>query len=483
MPYLLLIVFPVVMAVSTFLLRKQTGLVVGAAIATALVQLLLIAPLPIDQPTRFLGVTLTFNALNKLFLLTFPVLAALALLATLRLPHGENFVPVALLILGLTSSTLLLQDPFIITLLLVGAGITVVLALVDLPPEASVLVDQRTLIAALKYLVLMVIAGVLTYLAFVLADIYEPGALPGRLSLAKLILALLAVAFAIRLAVIPFHAWLPDLVEMAAPMVTVFTVALINATSLLVLIGTFQLFPVLLTENPVGTRVLMVVGVASCVLGGLMALVAPNPRRMLGYLFAADSGVALFGLTSTTVVGLSGAILGIFNQALAALLLLVSLALLEQPDGRGGGQVRRDLLRRWPLASICFVCGGLALLGVPPFSGFVARLLVYQAALERGWGYLALLLLGTVLGLLALLRFAQARLLGPSDDAPIEVGQLLGATELDRPPRRRLAPEARIPASVALLVLAASLLIGLYPQPLLNNIDRVIQGLNFIKAL
>jgi formate hydrogenlyase subunit 3/multisubunit Na+/H+ antiporter MnhD subunit len=482
MPYLLMILFPIVMAASTFLLRKQTGLVVGAAVATMLTQVALAAPLPVDAPARLLGVTLTFNALGKLFLLTFPLLAALAMLCTLRLPHGENFVPVSLLTLALVSTILVLQDPFIITLLLIGAGMAVVLALVDLPTGASALVDQQILIAALKYLVLTVIAGVLIYLGLVLADIFEPGDLPGRLSPAKLILALLAAGFALRLAAIPFHAWLPDLVEAAAPMVSALTIAIINTTSVLVLIGVFQLFPVLIVENVVGTRVLMVIGALSCALGGLMALIQEQPRRMLAYLLAAESGVVLFGLASTSTAGLAGAVFATFNQALVTLLLFVSLGLLERPDGRPPGRQRRDLLRRWPIAGGCFLGGGLALLGIPPFSGFVGKLLLFQAAAARGWIYLVLLLAGTLLGALALARLARARLLGPSENEPPQVVEILGATELDLPQQRRLAPEPQLPAAIALLLLATTLVIGLYPQPLLAQIGEVIRGITFIKA-
>jgi formate hydrogenlyase subunit 3/multisubunit Na+/H+ antiporter MnhD subunit len=482
MPYLLLILFPIVMSASTFLLRKQTGLVVGAAVATMLTQIALAAPLPVDAPARFLGITLTFNALGKLFLLTFPLLAALAFLCTLRLPHGESFVPVWLLALSLVSTILVLQDPFIITLLLVGAGMAVVLALVDLPTGASALVDQATLIAALKYLVLTVIAGVLIYLGLVLADIFEPGDLPGRLSPAKLILALLAAGFAIRLAVIPFHAWLPDFVDTAAPMVSALTVTVLNATSVLVLIGAFQLFPVLIIENAVGTRVLMVLGVTSCALGGLMALIQQRPRRLLAYLLAAESGFVLFGLASTSTAGLAGAVFATFNQALVGMLLFVGLALLEQPDGRPG-RLHRDLLRRWPVAGVCFLGGGMGLLGIPPFSGFVGKMLLFQAAAAQGWFFLTMLLLGTVLGTLALARFARARLLGPSENEPPELVEILGATELDLPQQRRLAPEPLLPAAIAVLLLAVSLAIGLFPQPLLGQIGEVIRSITFIKAL
>ncbi|HET9222533.1 MAG TPA: hypothetical protein VFO07_08520, partial [Roseiflexaceae bacterium] len=173
MVYLLLIAFPTVMAASCFVLRKQTRLVIAAAVATALTQLALVAQLPLDDRVRLLGLTLALDPLGRLFLLAFLCVGALAFLATWRIPHGENFVPIALLILALISATLLLlQEPFTVSLLLISAGLAAVLAIVDLPTGSSSLVGRTTIATALKYLVLMTVAGVMMYMAFVLVSIY-----------------------------------------------------------------------------------------------------------------------------------------------------------------------------------------------------------------------------------------------------------------------------------------------------------------------
>jgi formate hydrogenlyase subunit 3/multisubunit Na+/H+ antiporter MnhD subunit len=123
------------------------------------------------------------------------------------------------------------------------------------------------------------------------------------------------------------------------------------------------------------------------------------------------------------------------------------------------------------------------LLGVPPFSGFASKLLLYQAAARQSWLELLLLIGATVLAGVALLRLAQERFLGPSDQVPDAAPLLLGETELDRPATRRLAPEPRSTALLALLVVVASLAIGLYPQPVLTLINDVARGLTFVQVL
>jgi formate hydrogenlyase subunit 3/multisubunit Na+/H+ antiporter MnhD subunit len=194
--------------------------------------------------------------------------------------------------------------------------------------------------------------------------------------------------------------------------------------------------------------------------------------------------MVFYGLASLTTLGLAGAIFGALNQTLAVTLLFVSLALLERPDGRPPGVLRRDLLRRWPVAGAGLLAGGLALVGLPPLNGAMSHLLIYQAAAERGWIELLPLLAGTLLAGLGLARVAAARLLGPGEEAATAAEPLmLGETELDRPARRRLEPEPRSTAVLTMLLLGICLAIGLYPQPILATIDEAIRGLAFIRAL
>lgn len=471
------------MAASCFILRKHTGFVIAMAVSVVLTQAVLVSRLPIDEPTRLLGVTLTLNALTQMFMFVFLGISAVAFVATWHLPHGENFVPVGLLILSLVCTILLLQDPFIVSLLLVGAGIAAILAIVDLPTGSGVLVGTRVLATALKYLVLMVLAGVLMYFGFVLADIYRPGELPGRIPLARFILALLAAGFSLRLALIPFHTWLPDVIEDAAPMVSALIVAVINITSLLVLVLSFQRFPVLLVENPTGLVVLRIGGMITCVFGAFIALSQTNMRRTVAYLLIYDSGMIFYGLASVSALGLTGAIFEALNLALAVMLIFVSVGLLERPDGRTPGIIRQDLLRRWPIAGLGLLGGCLTLLGVPPFCGFASKLLIYRASTQHHWLEPILLLLSTVVAVLALMRLARDRLLGPSDVVPMAEPVMLGEIDLDRPAERRLEGEPPGTAILALLLLVACLGIGLYPQPLLDTIGEVIRGLTFIRAL
>jgi formate hydrogenlyase subunit 3/multisubunit Na+/H+ antiporter MnhD subunit len=483
MIYLLIILFPLAMAGACFVLRKQPIATVAIGLVAAVTEALLVAMLPTDRPARLLGLIVTIDPLGRLFLFAFLGIAAASFIATLRIPHGENYSAVALISLGLVGAILLLQqEPFTVALLLVSTGVIAVLAIVDLPPGSTALVGRMTIATALKYLVLMVVAGAMMYLAFVLITIYEPGEAPGRVSPSRLTLAMLAVGFGLRWGVVPFHSWLPDLLEYASPMVVVLVVAVTNTVSFLFLIQSLQYFPIIVLENERGMAILMAIGLLTALLGSGLALAQEGMRRLTGYLLVYNAGMILFGLATARSEGLAGALFEAFNQTIAVMLILLSIALLERPDGRPANVLRHDLLWRWPVASIGLIGGWLVLLGIPPFSGFPGKLLLYQAAAHEGALYLGGFIAATGMAVLALTRLARERLFGaPEEQAREERVELLGQTELDRPAERVLDPEPRELALLTVALLAICLGLGLYPQPLLNAINEVVRSLPFVR--
>jgi formate hydrogenlyase subunit 3/multisubunit Na+/H+ antiporter MnhD subunit len=482
MLYLLSIVFPIAIAAGLFLLRRRTVPTVTVALASLAVQLVIALQIPVDDPTRFLGVTLTISALNRVFLLVFLGVGAVALLAGLQLTHGENFVPIMLLTLAQIAMLLMLQDPFIMSLVLVATGLTVVLALVDLPVGASSLVGRLTLATAVKYLVLMVVAGVLMYTAYVLTEIFRPGEVSSRIPLARFILALLAVGFALRMALIPFHTWLVDLVSHAEALVTLVVIALLAPAGMLVLVLTLQSFPTLIFESESALTVMRLGGLASAVLAAGLALTVDGLRRRIAYLLLVDGGVLFYGLTSLSTVGLTGAMLAALNQTLAVTLTFISLALIERPDGRAPGASRADMLRRWPIAGTGLIAGLVGLVGLPPFGGGFARLLIFQSAATREWYELIGLLAATAVSALALARLARDHLIGPGEPQESIESLMIGETELDRPPPRRLDPEPRIPAVLVVTLVIILLALGSFPQPMLATIDAALRGLAFLRS-
>lgn len=484
MLYLLIIFFPFAMATGLYLLRKQEMTAIAGGMLTIIVQIALVLQLPVDTPVRILGLTMTADPLGRMVMLTILGVALFSFAVAFFITHGEHFVPVTLLILGFTNTTvLLLQEPFVATLLMVSSGLLTILAIVDLPSESSLLVERSPLITALHYLVVVLVAGFAMYMAYVLLTIYWPTEQSRQGSPAHLIMALLIAGFGMRLAIFPFHSWLIEVSEHAEPMVTVLILTALNSTSLLFLITTFQFFPVIVSENEHGMNMLMYLGLTTTILGALFGLATPHLRRTPSYLIVANSGLMLFGVASTSSTGLAGAIFELFNQMIAVIIIYVSIALLERPDGRPVATIRSDLLWRWPLAGTGLIGGLLLLLGMPPFSSFTSKLLLYDAAARTGANFSILIGIGSLLMLAAIARLLYERLLGAAEELSTEEMPILLVTqEIERQSERKLLREPLGLTIVLFALLCTSCVIGFYPQLLLSTIDDIIRGLTFVRT-
>lgn len=477
MLYLLLIFFPISMAFSAFLLRRLPRIAIGLGIGALIVELLLAVQVRVDDPVRVLGVTFLLSPLNQIFLFLFLGVGITTLIAALVLPHGEHFSAIGLLTTGQTMAILLMQDSFVTALVLVTIGLTTVLAIVDLPFGAGVLVSRQTLVTALKYLVLMVIASILLYIAYVLTDIFRPGELPGRISPARFILALLAAGFALRMALTPFHSWLVDLVSYAGSLAAILIIALPTPASLLVFLLTLQSFPTLIFEGGQALVVLRIGAAISAVLASALALTAGSLHQRIAYLIATNCGIIFYSFVSLSLAGLSSAILGVINLALAVTTVLISLALLGYPDGRLLATSRSDLFWHRPMAGAGLLGGGLALIGWLPSPGGTSYLLALQTAAAMHWLELLALLIAMALAALTLAQLAVQYLIGSGEVPADEEPPLLGETILDRPPPPRYVGEPAGVAGLIALLLITMLIIGAFPNLLLPTIEAAVRSL------
>jgi formate hydrogenlyase subunit 3/multisubunit Na+/H+ antiporter MnhD subunit len=145
-----------------------------------------------------------------------------------------------------------------------------------------------------------------------------------------------------------------------------------------------------------------------------MMLAQRNLKRLLAFSTVEDTGYLLLGLTLGGELGLTGAMLGVTVHALAKALLFASLS---APEADGPPTLdRRGLAARYPLSGAGFLVGALAILGMPPTAGYLARWRLYSAAAQVGWPFLVLLLLATSLAVLAYARVITGCWWGPGEE-------------------------------------------------------------------
>jgi len=208
--------------------------------------------------------------------------------------------------------------------------------------------------------------------------------------------------------------------------------------------------------------------VAGIVYGGLVALVQDDFKFVIGYSSVSHMGFVLLGLAAANARALSGAVLQMFSHGVIAGLLfaVVGRMVYDRTHTRRLEELRAMPLHRLlPFAAAVFVIAGLASMGMPGFSGFPAELAILIGAWQVSPVWAAVAALGVLVAAAFTLRVIQLAFFGSA-------GESSGFEALATPlPAITLAEKAG-----AILLLAATVLIGLKPDLLLNWITPALQS-------
>ncbi len=202
-------------------------------------------------------------------------------------------------------------------------------------------------------------------------------------------LALLLAGFGFKLALVPFHAWAPDVYQGAPTPVTAFLSVVPKGVMLVALARALvAMAPQALT--PRWVPLLAAVAVASQTLGNLVAIAQRDVKRMLAYSGIAHMGYALVGVVALGFDGIAGVLvyLAAYTFMNIAGFAVVS-AFSESEDEP---HLINDLAGQgWqrPFLSFTLAIAMFSLAGIPPTVGFVAKFLVFRAAVNAGLAWLA----------------------------------------------------------------------------------------------
>jgi multicomponent Na+:H+ antiporter subunit D len=191
---------------------------------------------------------------------------------------------------------------------------------------------------------------------------------------------LLLVVLGVKAAIVPLHLWLPDSYPSALTKITAVFAALLTKVAVYALIRTQTLlFPQEGVSWP-----LLVLAVATMLVGIVGALAQDDLNRLLSFALISHVGFMLFGLALWSVTGLRGTILYLVHHILVQAALFLVVGLVETDAGSGSLRALSGLVRTVPAAAPLFLVAGLSLSGIPPLSGFVAKLALFQAGVGTG---------------------------------------------------------------------------------------------------
>ncbi len=332
--------------------------------------------------------------------------------------------------------------------------------------------SERSKEAALKYLLYGLAASAL--LLYGLSVLYgrwgswDLGVITARAAAGNggpavaLAMMLILAGFGFKIGLVPFHLWIPDVYEGSPPPAAAFLsvgpkVASLGAAAILFVGALGDLAGV---WHPV----LWGMAVLSMVWGNVAALAQRNLKRMLAYSSIAHVGYLAIGLLAAVRQpneGLTGLGFYLFTYVFFNLGAFALVIWLEGPGGRG--PLLEDVAglgRRQPWMGAGFTVCFLALAGIPPTAGFMAKLWVFLAAVHAGMTALAVIgVLASVLGAFYYLR----------------VVWYLYFKEPEEGSEGRRVP-LNIGAFGLLLCVAATVWFGVWPGPLLELLRRAVES-------
>lgn len=271
-----------------------------------------------------------------------------------------------------------------------------------------------------------------------------------------------AFALAAKAAVVPLHLWLPRTYPAAPPVVTALFSGLLTKVGVY---GLYRLYAVVFDGDPRYRGLVLGVAVATMVVGVVEAVGQDAVRPVLSSHMVSQVGYLVVGLGLFGVAGVSAAVFYLVQYVLVKGALFLVAGAVETTHGTGSLDRLGGIARGSPVLAAVFLAAALSLAGIPPFSGFVAKLLLVRAAFGDGaWlvgGVAVAVSLGTLLSMVKIWN-------GVFWGAPVGAGAA-GPAAPPRVPLRLVLPAA--------VLAVLSLGLGLGAEGLLVLSERAAEQL------
>ncbi len=231
----------------------------------------------------------------------------------------------------------------------------------------------------------------------------------GNQSALFIALVFILAGFGYKVVIAPFHMWSPDVYQGAPTPITAFLSVGSNAAGVAIMIRFF--LPAISQPGDAGNwtlipgvewpQVLWIVSIVTMTLGNLCALNQQNVKRLLAYSGIAHAGYILMGLVVLNNDGLNAMLFYIVVYLIMNLGAFLVVMIVSNATGREDIEGYRGLA--WRGAAVPAVCMAIflfSLTGLPPFAGFVGKLLLFAAVIKGQYYILAVVaILNSVISL------------------------------------------------------------------------------------
>ena len=321
--------------------------------------------------------------------------------------------------------------------------------------------------SAMKLTIMLVAASILIFLG-IFAVFHEAGL--GTFDLRelyahefdsnfqKIVFPLFLIGCGVLAGLWPFHTWSPD-GHVAAPT----AVSMLHA-GVLMKLGAFGIIRLGIQLLPEGAAFwmpgLMVLATANVVYGAFAATAQRDFKYMIGYSSVSHMGLVLMGLATMNVIGVTGAVLQMFSHGVMTAIFFAMVGAIYDQAHTRDMTLFSGLVNKMPLFTFFFGVAGLASLGLPGLSGFVAEFHVFVGTFDTYPWAAALGIFAAMMTAVYILRMMAMAFFGPFNEQWNELREM---TYLER--------------ATGVLLLSFILFMGLWPAPFVDIIQESVRNL------
>ena len=335
---------------------------------------------------------------------------------------------------------------------------------------------QKQLTQAYKYVILNLVGstmfvlgagivygmvGTLNYadLARIMAEVrLEQRELPAAFQIVSVMLLLV---FGLKAAIFPLWFWLPDTYHTMPTSLTALFAALLSKVGVYAIL---RLYPSIFAAPGVGEQffvpIIVVAAGATMIIAILGAVGSSEIRRLLSLVLISHVGFLIFGIVLMSPRGHAGTLFYMVQEMLVISALFLCCGMIEKHTGSDKLDEIGGLLKRAPWLAVLFFVGLMALVGIPPLSGFQGKVMMIWAGFEAGqWVLTGALVLAAVLTLVAALRVWSRVFWSPEQDVhhTLRQGAIVGSK-----------PRLGWAFAGVILLIGSSVGIGLAAEPVIH---------------
>ena len=281
-----------------------------------------------------------------------------------------------------------------------------------------------------------------------------------------LIVFALVIGLGVKLAAFVLHIWLPYAhSEAPTPVSALLSPAMIGIGAY----GLLRLWLELLVGDYSQYSIYINLwGLATMIYGGAMAMMQDDIKRVLAYSSISQMGYILFGIGSESILGITGGTFMYVSHGLGkAILFMMAGAIILQTGTRSMSKLG-GLAGKMPYTAVISMIGALTIMGIPPTSGFMAEWILFNGVLQSGVTNSDMLrivsfglgILATVLSAAYILWMYKRIFFGKIPEQYTKITD----------------PNRYVIVTMAALA-AITLILGVYPNPLLNPVTDYIQDM------